>query len=163
MSIASKSVAVVGLFYLLIAPSAFGASHAPIAGVRADLNHDGVVSTGSTAADQRLESTRGAAAIVLPNLDDDARRCPRKRLKRFTDRQLATCNDASDNVVDGRKDLADMAKLRVHRWRRAPAGTRARIKVRASEPRRARLFVRRSGAWRSLGSRGRLTARQLRR
>jgi protein-arginine deiminase (PAD) len=162
LSVASKSAALVGLFYLLVASSAFGASPAPAADVRADLNHDGVVSMGSM-ADKRLEGTRGDAAIVLPNLDDDARRCPRKQLKRYTDRQLATCNDASDNVVDGRKDLADMAKVRVHRWRRAPVGTRARISVRASEPKRARLFLRRSGSWKSLGSSGRLTARQLRR
>lgn len=42
------------------------------ADVRADANRDGVV----TAADEAVEDS--AAAIVLPNLDDDSRRCPSK-------------------------------------------------------------------------------------
>src|SRR5262245_56400044 len=140
---------------LVLPASAAGASR-PIADVRADLNHDGLVSMRSP-ADKRPEDSRRAAAIVLPNLDDDARRCPTTRLGRFSDRELAACNDAADSVVDGRSDLADMAPLRVRRWRGAPAGTRARIAVRGSLPRRARLFVRRGTAWRSLGTGGALT------
>jgi protein-arginine deiminase len=143
---------------ILVAFPGAAAAATPVARVSADLNHDGVVST----ADARLRSDSKAAAIVLPNLDDDARRCPRTRLERFTDEQLAACNDASDNVIDGRKDLADMAPIRVGRWAQAPADARARIAVRASESRRARLFVRRNGIWRSLGSGGALTAAELR-
>lgn len=61
---------------------------------------------------------------MLPNLDDDARRCPRVRLTRFTDAQLAACNDASDNVVDVPRDLAHMAAIRVRAWAGAPAAAR---------------------------------------
>jgi protein-arginine deiminase len=140
-------------------PGSAAAADAPIADVVADLNHDGVVS----AADERLKANPGAAAIVLPNLDDDARRCPRVRLARFSDAQLAACNDASDNVVDGPRDLADMAPVRVSAWAGAPVGTRVRIAVLASQPRRARLFVQRGGVWKSLGSGGPLTVAELRR
>jgi protein-arginine deiminase len=140
-------------------PGSAAAAGAPIADVLADLNHDGVVS----AADERLKTNPRAAAIVLPNLDDNARRCPRIRLARFSDAQLAACNDASDNVVDGPRDLADMATLKVRAWPVAPAGTRVRISVLASQPRRARLFVLRRGVWKSVGSGGPLTVAELRR
>jgi protein-arginine deiminase len=114
-------------------------------------------------ADERLKANPRGTAIVLPNLDDDARRCPRVRLARFSDARLAACNDAADNVVDGPRDLADMAPVRVSAWPGAPAGTRVRIAVLASQPRRGRLFVQRGGAWKSLGSGGPLTLAELRR
>ncbi|HEX4625918.1 MAG TPA: protein-arginine deiminase family protein [Solirubrobacteraceae bacterium] len=100
---------------------------------------------------------------MLPNLDDDARRCPRRRLERFTNNQLAGCNDASDDVVDGPKDVADMAPVRVAAWTQAPSDTQARITVHATQPGRARLFVRRGGVWTSLGSGGSLSPGELRR
>jgi protein-arginine deiminase len=143
----------------LTLPGSAARAGAPIADVLADLNHDGVVSP----ADERLKANPRAAAIVLPNLDDDARRCPRVRLERFSDAQLAACNDASDNVVDGPRDLADMAPVRVRAWPGAPAGTRVRVAVVASQPRRARLFVRRRGTWKPLGTGGALTVTELRR
>ena len=145
----------------LALPAAVGAAGGPVADVRADLNHNGVVSV-RFPSDQRLERNRGAAAIVIPNLDDDARRCPRTGIERFSDGELAACNDASDNVVDGHADLADMAPVRVRAWRAAPAGTRSTIAVRAAQPRRAPLFVHRKGDWKSLGSGGRLTLDELR-
>jgi protein-arginine deiminase len=147
---------------VLALPASGGAAGGPIADVHADLNHDGVVSMHSP-ADQRLEHRRGAAAIVLPNLDDDANRCPRTNIERYSDRQLASCNDASDNRVDGRTDLADMAPIRVRAWQGAPAGTRAHIAARASQPRRARIFLRRGGAWKSVGSGGEIPVGELRR
>ena len=146
----------------LALPASVGAAGGPVADVRADLNHNGVVSMRGP-SDQRLERNRGAAAIVIPNLDDDAQRCPRTGIERFSDRELAACNDASDNVVDGRADLADMAPVNVRAWRSAPAGTRSTIAVRAAQPRRARLFVHHKGDWKSLGSGGRLTLGELRR
>ena len=82
--------------------------------------------------DERLKSDPSAFAVVLPNLDDDARRCPRANLKRFTDAELAGGDDASDNRVNGPRDLAQMAPVRLLPWRGAPAGTRVRISVIAS-------------------------------
>ncbi len=142
-----------------VVPGAAARGRGPIADVLADLNHDGVV----TATDERLKANPRAYAIVLPNLDDDARRCPRVQLERFSDAQLAACNDASDNVVDGPRDLAQMAPVKVRAWPGAPAGTRVRIAVLASQPRRARLFVKRRAVWKSLGTGGPLTVAELRR
>ncbi len=136
-----------------------GRAGVPVADVLADVNHDGEVSP----ADERLKGDPNAFAIVLPNLDDDARRCPRVDIERFSDAQLAACNDASDNRVNGPGDLAQMSPVRVVAWPGAPAGTRVRISVVASQPRRARLFVLRRGVWRSLGSGGPLTVAELRR
>lgn len=80
--------------------------------------------------------------VVLPNLDDDGRRChvtteQMDSLDPAVDEELAACHDAADGVVNGRADEQDLARLRAHAM---GAGT-----VRVTG--RAHVFVRRGGAW----------------
>ena len=72
-----------------------------------------------TAADEpgKRTATLAAGALVLPNLDDDAGRCPaywRRLLKaKVTLNALIDCSDAATPGVDGPADRADMAPLDV--------------------------------------------------
>ena len=80
--------------------------------------------------------------VVLPNLDDDGRRChvtPEQMdsIGPAVDAELAACHDAADDVVNGRADAKDLARLRAH------ATTEGRVTVEG----RARVFVRRGGDW----------------
>jgi protein-arginine deiminase len=82
------------------------------------------------------------ASVVLPNLDDDSRRChvtddQMDALGAAVDAELAACHDAADEVVNGRADEKDLARLRAH------AVTSGRVAVEG----RARVFVRRGGSW----------------
>lgn len=80
--------------------------------------------------------------VVLPNLDDDSRRCQvtesqMNALGAEVDAELAACNDAADEVVNGRADEKDLARLTAR-------GTGpAEVTVEG----RARVFVRRGGGW----------------
>ncbi|MFI7677619.1 protein-arginine deiminase family protein [Actinophytocola sp. NPDC049390] len=92
--------------------------------------------------------------VVLPNLDDDSGRChvtPEQMdsVGPAVDAELAACHDAADDVVNGRADAKDLARLT------ARASTSGRITVEG----RARVFVRR-GDWVPATE---LTARELRR
>ena len=80
--------------------------------------------------------------VVLPNLDDDSRRChvtdaQMDALGAAVDAELAACHDAADDVVNGRADERDLARLRAH------ATTAGRVTVEG----RARVFVRRGNHW----------------
>ncbi|GAB1515395.1 protein-arginine deiminase family protein [Actinophytocola sp. KF-1] len=80
--------------------------------------------------------------VVLPNLDDDGRRCQvtteqMDALGPAVDAELAACHDAADDVVNGRADAKDLARLQAH------ATTAGRVTVEG----RARVFVRRGGGW----------------
>ncbi|MBR8639765.1 hypothetical protein KEF29_11795 [Streptomyces tuirus] len=106
----------------------------------------------------------GARAVFLANVDDDARRCRMRpgdldRIDPAVDERLAACHDAADERVDGVRDEADLAPLRIPP---AAVGGQAsgRVEVAAAQRPYARLFVRRDGALRVL--RGPLTARELR-
>ncbi|MGW6459346.1 protein-arginine deiminase domain-containing protein, partial [Streptomyces sp. NPDC055078] len=101
-------------------------------------------------------------AVLLPNIDDDTRRCPvRDRAGRpLTDAQLAGCNDAADTVVNGASDAADLARLRTVPNRRAAAGTTGRVAFVGKA--RARLFIKRAGRWQHLTPAARLTTAELR-
>lgn len=93
--------------------------------------------------------------VVLPNLDDDARRChvtdeQMDALGPAVDAELAACHDAADEVVNGRADAKDLARLT------ARASTAGRVTVEG----RARVFVRRGGDWVPATE---LSARELRR
>ncbi|ARX88940.1 peptidylarginine deiminase type I [Streptomyces alboflavus] len=83
--------------------------------LRADVNRDGrvdVEGTTDSAGENTWTATRGA--VVLPNVDDDAKRCPVKDAQGqpLTDAKLARCNDASDTKVNGTRDAADLARLK---------------------------------------------------
>jgi protein-arginine deiminase len=69
-----------------------------------DNNRDGKL---DSATDTAARSKN--AAIVLPNLDDDASRCPKDGS--FDD--LLGCFDAADDVINGDEDAKDLSPLRV--------------------------------------------------
>jgi len=79
--------------------------------IRADTNRDGQIDEADEA--DKTEWTASRGAIFLANIDDDGRRCvPRAPDGRhLTDAELALCNDASDDVVNGDDDVEDLAKL----------------------------------------------------
>lgn len=111
-----------------------------------------------------LEAPRGT--VLLPNLDDDTRRCTLRpgdldRLDVSVDERLAACNDAANEVVDGPADLADLTPVRL-RPARVRAGVTGRVSVPAAQRPYARIFVERDGRQVSLGGGGRLTERELR-
>lgn len=104
-----------------------------------DGNHDGVV-------DLWDESDRGEA-LFLPNVDDDSSRCqlPEDLFThdgedRSFDRQLATCNDAADEIVNGESDLADMAQVLSAPMDDAPDG--AQLVVEGAPAEAVRVFIR---------------------
>ncbi|TJZ49480.1 hypothetical protein FCH28_24560 [Streptomyces piniterrae] len=112
----------------------------------------------------RLTAPQGT--VVLPNLDDDTRRCTLRpgdldRLDVAVDERLAGCHDAADRIVNGPRDLPDLTPVRVARTAVAPdAG--GRVFVPAAQRPYARIFVQRGGRYVSLGGDGRLTAAELR-
>lgn len=108
-----------------------------VADLRADTNRDGVVSFDDDADDEG-EDTWSAAhgAIFLANIDDDELACePDPSL---SDAEIAKCNDAADEVVNGEDDALDLARLKTKPWPEAPKDARATISFTAEE--RVRLF-----------------------
>lgn len=106
--------------------------------IRADTNRDGRIDDRDEAGKDRWTAERGA--IFLANIDDDGRRfVPRAPDGRhLTDVELASCNDAGDEVVNGDDDVDDLAKLLA----KVPADARsASVTVDAGARDRVRLFV----------------------
>ena len=86
--------------------------------------------------------------IMLPNLDDDTRRCRVEpadldALGFEADERMAACNDAADEVVNGRADERDLARVEV---RPQPGVGRNATGV-LSVAGRARVFVQRDRDW----------------
>lgn len=137
-----------GALALMAAP----AIAAPGLRVAADADRNGVV-------DARDLTARGAGpATFLPNLDDDSGRCARAAAAAYrneaavvrpTARTIAAerCNDASDARVNGARDLADMARVRVFPDRHATRDARVTLRLTGGGASNARLFVRRGGTW----------------
>ncbi|MFI1970670.1 hypothetical protein BLA24_04895 [Streptomyces cinnamoneus] len=135
------------------------------AAVATTLIHPAGAHAGGSPAPPGLRAPEGA--VVLPNLDDDARRCSLRpgdedRLDVAVDERLAACNDAADDVVNGPADLKDLTPLRVPPMAVGAHAT-GRVAVPAAQSPYARVFVERNGTYESLGAGGRLDARELRR
>lgn len=86
--------------------------------------------------------------IMLPNLDDDTRRCRVEpagldAVGFEADERLAACNDAADEVVNGRADERDLARVEVRPQPGVGRNATGRIEVAG----RARVFVRRDRDW----------------
>lgn len=114
----------------------------PLVDLRADVNRDGVVDLAATADDDQ-EDTWDAkhGAIFLANIDDDLNTCP----KTGNDAQLAACNDAADQVINGEDDLLDLADLKIAAWSNAPDTARATLRIEPAG--RARLFKSSADGW----------------
>ncbi len=133
--------------------------------LRADVNRDGRVDVegdSDTSGENTWTAQRGA--VLLPNIDDDAKRCPVKdsRGRPLSDAALARCNDASDTKVNGAKDAADLARLRTVPLPDAADGSRGTVKAVGAGAKKARLFVKRDGRWALLKPTDKLTTKELR-
>ncbi|MFD8491812.1 protein-arginine deiminase family protein [Amycolatopsis sp. NPDC059657] len=113
------------------------------------------------------ESTLRGDTVMLPNLDDDQRRCRVAEadldlVGLQVDRRLAECGDAADEVVNGDADEADLARVNVLANPRLSAGATGLVEL--DHGKYARVFVRRAAGFTPLapGS-GVLTAAELRR
>ncbi|AKT38609.1 protein-arginine deiminase family protein [Chondromyces crocatus] len=138
-----------------------GASSArAIVDLRADVNRDGVVDLNDPDDDVN-EDTWDAArgAIFLANIDDDRGSCPKGQS--VSDSQLAACNDAADEVVNGPDDLLDLARLRVAPWPDAPADASATVTLNEQARSKVRLFKADGDSFTALSPEGTLTAAEL--
>lgn len=131
----------------------------PVVDLRVDANRDGQVDI--TGLSDLLEDSASAAqgALILPNIDDDARRCGFTRVEKthrikVTARQRQ-CNDAADKVVNGPADAHDLARIRVLPTA-APADASGVLRL--SHPARARLFLRTGDSWVLVTRRTRISA-----
>lgn len=130
--------------------------------LRADTNRDGEI----TPADDLGKDTwtGGRGALMLPNVDDDQRRCPTAGPAgtRLRDDRLVACHDAADTVVNGRADLADLAPAQIAADPRAVAGTTATVTAGPASRDHVGIFAERHGRMVRLGPGDRLTTRELR-
>lgn len=121
---------------------AWGAGTTAAAGLTTDANRDGRLTAADEAGEDQWTDTRGA--IFLPNLDDDERRCrvdpaDLGQAGAEVDRKLASCNDAADNRINGPRDAADLAPLRVDAQGNLSDRASGRLSVVPAD--KARVFV----------------------
>ncbi|GHH84084.1 protein-arginine deiminase domain-containing protein [Streptomyces capitiformicae] len=146
----------------LAVPAAFAAG-APPTDLRVDVNRDGKVDvTGSTDTAGEDGWSVGRGALMLPNIDDDSRRCATTgpKGKPLSDAKLAACNDASDAKVNGTADVADLARVRSVPMRSLKSGAQGTVKVTAGAA-QTRVFVKRGTKWEPVTAKTRLTRAEL--
>ncbi|MBX3233999.1 MAG: protein-arginine deiminase [Labilithrix sp.] len=111
----------------------------PVADLRADSNRDGVVRFDDESDANKLEWSATNGAVFLANIDDDSERCGVNK----NDNEIALCNDAADENVNGDDDAADLARLWTRPLPDVPGDMTATIEVVTPEARdRVRLFSR---------------------
>ncbi|MCX7492939.1 protein-arginine deiminase family protein [Corynebacterium sp. P6129] len=127
----------------------------PLATIVGDTDRDGRVT--DTDLENRERANFEAGAIFLANLDDDAARCT---YEPGTPRaELAACNDAADEVVNGDEDALDLARLQV----KAAELTDAATASLDYDTDHARIFLQKEdGTWTLVTASTKLTAEQLR-
>lgn len=133
--------------------------------LRADVNRDGRVDVeGTSDTDGEDTWTQRRGAVLLPNIDDDGKRCPVKdgRGRPLSDAKLARCNDASDSVVNGARDAADLARLKTVPLPKTASRSHGTVKVVGAGAKKTRLFIKREGRWTLLRPTDRLSAEELR-
>ncbi|MBK9101007.1 MAG: hypothetical protein IPM90_05650 [Austwickia sp.] len=144
------------------------ATTASWADLRADANRDGNVDlTGDsdTAGGLKTVTELRAGALFLPNLDDDARRCPLKNAKRkaLPIQVRARCHDGADTVVNGPADALDLALIKTVPNAQIPDSATATVAVLGrAAPRRTHLFRQTPTGWRLHRSGDTITAAELR-
>lgn len=111
--------------------------------LRADVNRNGVVDLDAANEDDgeaTWDSTHGA--IFFANVDDDSARCKGTDAagRPLPDATLPDCNDATDELINGDDDLADLSTLVIKAWPEAPAGTVARLLLDPTPASKVRLF-----------------------
>ncbi len=117
----------------------------PRADLRADVNRDGKVELADPADDADEDGWDAKhGAIFVANLDDDLAACSTVDAagKPLPDAELASCNDAADEIVNGPDDELDLARLRVAPWPDAPDDATGTLELSAPATERVRLFKR---------------------
>ncbi|MEO3972751.1 protein-arginine deiminase domain-containing protein [Streptomyces sp. CAU 1734] len=145
------------------AMAAPAAPAAPVADLRADVNRDGSVDiSGTTDTPGEDAWSRARGAVMLPNMDDDNKRCPVKNHlgKPLSEALLARCHDASDNVLNGASDAADLARVKTVPAPSVSDTATGTVTLAGTE--KARLFIQRGGKWKHFTAADRLTAAELR-
>ncbi|MDF2696146.1 MAG: Protein-arginine deiminase type [Labilithrix sp.] len=95
-----------------------------VADLRADTNRDGVVSFESKVDDDGEDVWDAQhGAVFLANIDDDESACN----PNLDDTQVAKCNDAADDEVNGADDALDLARLKTKPWAAAPGGAKGSL------------------------------------
>jgi protein-arginine deiminase len=115
-----------------------GASEIFVLDLRVDTNRDGVVDLEGD-SDETGEDDWNAehGAVMLANIDDDDSSCPR----RGSDSELARCNDASEEGLDGANDLLDMATIQLMPSVAVPDDAVVEVLIELPGSDRSRLFV----------------------
>ncbi|MCS0635064.1 protein-arginine deiminase domain-containing protein [Streptomyces sp. LP05-1] len=136
----------------------------PHADLRADVNRDGrvdITGTSDNTGEDGWTATRGA--VFLPNIDDDSKRCATRGPggKPLSEARLAGCNDATDGVVNGSADDADLARVRSVPMRDLSASASGTLTVRGGA-KNTRIFVKRPAGWALVTAGTRLSAAELR-
>lgn len=127
----------------LPASAAFAAPTPPL--LLADTNRDGVVTAAD--ADGRDQWSDDRGAVFIPNLDDDDGRCERMRPDPLDPRPYERCNDASDEKVNGLRDVADLARIVVTPQAGVGAAASGKITLEGPGAANARVFVQRGDTW----------------
>lgn len=155
---------VAGLAGALIVPMPAWAQ-VPGADLRGDTDRDGVVDVAGPADETGEDSwSRERGIVVLPNLDDDARRCPVKDRhgRPLPLKAMVGCHDGADAVVNGARDAADLAPLRTVPMPGASAAASGTVALVGQGAGFGRLFLRQGTAWRQVKPADRIGAAQLR-
>lgn len=116
--------------------------------LRADVNRDGKIDLTGTADDDGEDGWDAKhGAIFLANIDDDLAACKSvdDAGKPLSDVDLAGCNDAADEVINGDDDALDLARLKTVPWADAPDDATATFTWTAQGS--VRLFVKKGGAF----------------
>lgn len=144
------------LWVVALAPAPAVAGGSLGATIIADTNRDGLVNDADLA--DKTEWTSAHGAIMLPNIGDKARRCPKASDKRFSDAQLEACHDADDDVAHAPENLALVRTLAIQGLSPAAWGS-----IRATGPGAAkvRVFMQQRGSWIFLKPETHLSAKDL--
>ncbi|MEJ8632506.1 protein-arginine deiminase domain-containing protein [Streptomyces sp. MS2.AVA.5] len=146
------------------AGSAFAAERGGHADLRADVNRDGridVTGDSDNSGEDSWSVERGA--VYLPNIDDDAERCPITGAgsRPLSATELAACNDGFDTKVNGIEDEADLARVRSVPLPGLAADSNGRLEI-VTGGEHTHLFLKRAGQWIPVRPDTHLTAAELR-
>lgn len=127
-----------------------------VADLRADTNRDGEIAfVGKDDDDGEDVWDAKHGAVFLANIDDDEVACDPS----LSDVQVAKCNDAADDVLNGADDALDLARLKTKPWAEAPTGATGTISWTAGD--HVRLFKVQGASFTAVESGVTLTATEL--
>lgn len=121
-----------------------------------DTNRDGVVDPSDRAG--KAVWTAELGAIILPNIGDSARRCPRAEAKTLSDGDLEKCNDAQGDIARAPENLAPARTSAITGLSAKATGSVLPV---GNGSDKIRVFVKRGARWIALDGGTTLTSREL--